>query len=206
MSAVVKLRNPEEVASSVEFTIEALGFPYRNDNTDLVLLKKVTMGEVSKHDSVLEHIVFRFVIENISRQCLQHMVRHRIASLTVESSRYSDDISWTYPPELTESMSEGVANEVFTTLEKHYIESERVYNKLMGLTNNKDIAKYALPEGRMTKLAWTINFRSLLNFLKLRETDRHGKPHFEIKNVAAKVRCEIEKIPAVKFLLDNITL
>jgi len=31
-----------------------------------------------------------------------------------------------------------------------------------------DIAKYAMPEAFKTELTWTINFRSLQNFLKLR--------------------------------------
>ena len=40
--------------------------------------------------SVLEHIVFTFLIEDISRVCSHQLVRHRIASYTQESQRYSE--------------------------------------------------------------------------------------------------------------------
>ncbi len=40
--------------------------------------------------SVLEHISFTFLIEGISRVCSHQLVRHRIASYTQESQRYSE--------------------------------------------------------------------------------------------------------------------
>jgi len=43
-----------------------------------------------KYPSVLEHIVFTFYIEGISRICSHQLVRHRIASYTQESQRYSE--------------------------------------------------------------------------------------------------------------------
>jgi len=40
--------------------------------------------------SVLEHVVLTFLIEGISRVCSHQLVRHRIASYTQESQRYSE--------------------------------------------------------------------------------------------------------------------
>ncbi len=40
--------------------------------------------------SVLEHVVFTFLIEGISRVCSHQLVRHRIASYAQESQRYSE--------------------------------------------------------------------------------------------------------------------
>ena len=49
----------------------------------------------------------------------------------------------------------------------------------MGISNDK--AKFALPESYKTELAWTINARSLQNFLFLR-TDKSAL--WEIRNLA----------------------
>ena len=42
-----------------------------------------------KHGSVGEHLSYNFAIEGISRACLQELARHRHASLSVKSSRYT---------------------------------------------------------------------------------------------------------------------
>ena len=42
------------------------------------------------YPSVLEHVVFTFLIEDISRVCSHQLVRHRIASYTQESQRFSE--------------------------------------------------------------------------------------------------------------------
>ena len=50
---------------------------------------------------------------------------------------------------------------------------------LEGISN--DIAKFALPEAYKTSLAWTINARSLQNFLQLRSSKQ---ALWEIRNLA----------------------
>lgn len=201
----VSLRHPKTTELAIEFAVEALGLPYRNDNSNLQLLKNIALGKDTRHDSVVEHIVFHFIISGISRQCLHHLERHRIASMTVESSRYNSNIDWVFP-DVVAGPDNDIGKQVRKILERHFEASELVYEELMALTNNRDIAKYALPEGRSTKLAWTINLRSLLNFLKLRETDKYGKPHMEIKHTAALIRAEAEKVPSVQFLLAGVEL
>ena len=42
----------------------------------------------SGHESVLEHAVFTFRIEGISRVTLAQLTRHRLASFSVQSQRY----------------------------------------------------------------------------------------------------------------------
>ena len=41
------------------------------------------------HESVFEHIVYTFRIENITRALLQELARHRHISLSVKSTRYT---------------------------------------------------------------------------------------------------------------------
>ena len=47
------------------------------------------VGNKLKHSSTLEHLVYTFYIQGISRACLQELSRHRIASLSVKSTRYT---------------------------------------------------------------------------------------------------------------------
>lgn len=47
------------------------------------------VANVQKHASTIEHIVFSFDIDGISRACLTELARHRIASYTVKSTRYT---------------------------------------------------------------------------------------------------------------------
>lgn len=77
-----------------EVLIEAMGMPYKTENfkkihTEQSMKKIRAICVDKKHSSVLEHITFNFKIEGISRLCLQELVRHRIASYNVESTRYT---------------------------------------------------------------------------------------------------------------------
>jgi len=51
------------------------------------LLEQLTW--VHFHESILEHIVFNFYLEDFSRGVLQELARHRIASYSVQSTRYT---------------------------------------------------------------------------------------------------------------------
>ena len=54
---------------------------------DKELINRV--GNKNKHKSTLEHLVYTFDIDGISRACLQELARHRIASYSVKSTRYT---------------------------------------------------------------------------------------------------------------------
>ncbi len=47
------------------------------------------VGNKFKHASTLEHLVYTFYIKDISRALLQELSRHRMASLSVKSTRYT---------------------------------------------------------------------------------------------------------------------
>jgi len=59
------------------------------------------------------------------------------------------------------------------------VESYNNFSKITSLPRNT--LKYLLPESFRTSLVWTINARSLLNFLKLRLTPN---AHYEIRHLA----------------------
>ena len=54
---------------------------------DAELIDRV--GNKFRHQSILEHLVYTFYIEGISRACLQELSRHRMTSPSVKSTRYT---------------------------------------------------------------------------------------------------------------------
>lgn len=126
------------------------------------------VGNKNKHASTLEHLVYTFDIDGISRACIQELARHRIASYSVKSTRYT-------LKELKEEVHitfDNVSKYIVITVDNDV--NEASYLALMNLKSNldkgvsNDKAKYCLPEAYKTSLVMTINARSLQNFLSLR--------------------------------------
>lgn len=152
---------------------------------DLALLDRV--GNQFHHGSILEHISFNFFIDGISRACLQELARHRMASLSVKSTRYTLKELKSEPPFVQwnqEVDDDRVrASKYLVLLNDDLVDTASVFalGKLHevlceGVSNDK--AKYCMPEAYRTQLTWTINLRSLQNFLSLR-TDRKALPEIQ---------------------------
>ena len=155
---------------------------------DLALLKKIID---SKHESVLEHMVFTFKITDISRACLQELARHRIASYSVKSTRYTlKELRNTPDNELEKFLIDDIESIVKSSA----IDSLKKIKMMLNMSNpDMDKIKYALPECYKTELVWTINLRSLRNFLKLRLS---LKAHQEIRKLATIVySCLVANLP-----------
>ncbi|QDF30406.1 FAD-dependent thymidylate synthase [Halarcobacter anaerophilus] len=136
---------------------------------DLELIDRV--GNKFKHASTLEHLSYTFFIDGISRALLQELARHRMASLSVKSTRYT----------LKELKDEEAFNvedkqraEKYLVMTSSDLVNEMSIKALENLREvlqtkiGNDVAKYCLPESYKTSLTWTINARSLQNFISLR--------------------------------------
>lgn len=164
---------------------------------DLALIDRV--GNQFRHASILEHISMNFFIDGISRACLQELARHRHASLSVKSSRYTltelkrlapfknsfDDLRINTKDEYINK--DGIlASDYLVMTSCDTVNTNSVYalERLRAALANgisNDICKYCMPEAYRTQLTWTINLRSLQNFISLR-TDRKALP--EIQHLA----------------------
>ena len=154
---------------------------------DLALIDRV--GNQFHHSSILEHISMNFFIDGISRACLQELARHRLASLSVKSSRYTlKELKDGYRFDIEEydNLSIAEASKYILLTGEMYVDmcSYEALCKLQtgikqGISNDK--VKYCMPESYRTQLTWTINLRSLQNFLSLR-TNRTALP--EIQHLA----------------------
>lgn len=140
------------------------GVKYCGDK-DKELINRV--GNKNKHKSTLEHLVYTFDVDGISRACLQELARHRIASYSVKSTRYTLKELKDEP-----SISENKYKYIIKT--KNEDINRANMSSLFALQNSlqegiaNDVAKYMLPEAYKTSLVMTINARSLQNFIELR--------------------------------------
>ena len=152
---------------------------------DIELIDRV--GNKFKHASTLEHLNYNFFIRGISRALLQELARHRMASLSVKSTRYT-------LKELKKEDEFKIGE--FENASRYIVltSDERVDNaSIIALENLRkilvdgcsiDIAKYCLPESYKTELTWSINARSLQNFLSLRSSK---SALWEIRNLTHAV-------------------
>lgn len=160
----------------------------RGDNggeKDIELIDRV--GNKFKHASTLEHLNYTFYISGISRACLQELARHRMASLSVKSTRYTlkelrNEIEFELGDFVRASKyivlttNEAVDNASIKALEN--------LREILQSQISLDIAKYCLIESYKTELTWTINARSLQNFLSLRTSK---SALWEIRNLAHEI-------------------
>lgn len=136
---------------------------------DKALIERV--GNKNKHASTLEHLSYNFDIDGISRACLQELARHRIASYSIKSTRYTlkglkDTDSLDYEKDFDKFLVSSSNKDVNLC-------SWKALLNLKGMLENgasNDVAKYCLPESYKTSLVMTINARSLQNFLTLRSS------------------------------------
>jgi thymidylate synthase (FAD) len=145
------------------------------------------VGNKFKHASTLEHLTYNFYIEGISRALLQELARHRMASLSVKSTRYTLKELKDEEPFSLEDRDRASKYLVFTDVEMVDNMSITALENLRlvlesGISNDK--AKYCLPESYKTELTWSINARSLQNFISLR-SDKAAL--WEIRDLANKI-------------------
>ena len=185
---------------SLQKVVNAARISHGSESDDMgtrdrkLIAKLIELG----HESVLEHCAYSFKIEGVSRALLQELVRHRIASYTVRSTRFTlkeitkdEDIKnagalsdyriiverYCVVPDLPEE-----------TLKEYYINTamnlKNIYKFLSKYKLRNDLVKYLLPESFKTELMMTINVRSLRNFLRLRLS---RKALWEIKELALEM-------------------
>ena len=150
-----------------------------------------------RHGTPFEHNSFRFHIRTpifVAREWF----RHRISSFNEESARYHKLEGDFYIPSPTavrtqvgkpgsyssEPMDAVVAGEAIDTFKRIY---ELLYNEYLSLIESgvaKELARAILPFGVYTQFYWTVNARSLMNFLSLRNADA---AQYEIRTYAEAV-------------------
>lgn len=172
--------NPEELLK------QSFGKCYQTDVNINTVIKHL------KHESVLEHVVFTFDIK-CSRIAHLQWVRHRIASYTSQSHRYTEpqpgDLIY-FVPDVMKS------DEDFDEWCKDMLNQYKIYEKWRAKGYKKEDARYHLPDACAINFQCTMNLRTILNFLALR-TDSHAQE--EIRNLAIQMeQIVFETMPNLK--------
>lgn len=158
-----------------------------NDDKELLdrLIKK------SKHESIIEHVVYCVSIKGLPRFVLQELARHRIASYSVRSTRYTLKELRDEEPFIANDMDS--RNRAQKYIELFNDSNDVITGQLTALEalrkeiksgRSIDECKFLLPEAYKCDLVWTINARSLINFLTLR---RGKSAHFKIRELAEAI-------------------
>lgn len=159
-----------------------------------------------RHGTPFEHNSFRFHIRApifVAREWF----RHRVGSFNEESARYHrlEGDFYVPSPEAVRSqvgkpgaysfepMAEDVAHETIDTFRRVYKELYQEYESLVQKGVAKELARAVLPFGIFTQFYWTLNARSLMNFLSLRNAE---PAQYEIRCYARAVELLFaEKMP-----------
>jgi thymidylate synthase (FAD) len=159
-----------------------------------------------RHGTPFEHNAFRFHVRCpifVAREWM----RHRIGSFNEFSGRYSEvpDGAWTPSIEAVrtqvgkpgaytfEPVPESVAAEARDAISEANGHAWRTYQYLLSLGVAKEVARVVLPLASYTEFWWTVNARSLMNFLSLRTAETAQR---EIREYAGEVESLFaEKMP-----------
>ena len=137
-----------------------------------------------RHGTPFEHAVFRFHIRCpifVAREWF----RHRIGSFNELSGRYARLDEAFYVPAIEdvrtqvgkpgsytfEQIEPELAEQTRARMAASYHESYRTYEALLADGVAREIARCVLPVGLYTEFYWTLNARSLMNFISLRAAE-----------------------------------
>ena len=157
-------------------------------DAEKTLSRIVGMG----HHSVIEHAVFTFSVQGVSRALTHQLVRHRIASFSQQSQRYVSikDPSFVVPHTVEDDPhAKAVFEETMDAIWKAYSELEA-----MGIP--AEDARYLLPNGCTTNITITMNARELLHFFTLRCCNR---AQWEIREMAELMLTECRRVSPIIF-------
>lgn len=189
-------RNPEKIiAQSARLCYSALGIQELGKKLDDQSVEKI-IKKIKRlgHYSVLEHAVFTFGLEGISRVTSHQLVRHRIASFSQQSQRYVKIDDEGLPFIIPESIR--VNDKLYPIFVEILNQLKLTYNLLIDNGIKIEDARYILPQAVTTKIIITVNARELLHIFKLRCCNR---AQWEIREVALQMLKEVKKIAPLVF-------
>ena len=161
ITVICKTSTPSEmIRSAVQITTNR---PVMNINKTIKFLL------TANHTSLFEHVSITLLIENVSRSFLAQITRHRMSSFTTSSQHYQDYRN--FPIVIDPKLATGALEDRMMKNNLHQTISE--YSGMIEYGINKSEARQILPNAMAVNILWTINARSLINFLNLRMCKRN---------------------------------
>ncbi len=148
-----------------------------------------------RHGSVLEHAVWSFLFEGVSRALTHELVRHRHFSYSQLSQRYVDEseVAFVLPPEIEEGSEafeiwrrscERALDDYRALLSRIEAQVEDEPKATMRRKRARQTARSVLPNATETKIVVTGNARAWRHFLELRGS---ASAEAEIRTLALAV-------------------
>lgn len=163
-----------------------------------------------RHGSPWESVVFRFDVK-APIFVIREWQRHRVGSFNEQSARYSQIPEHYYVPErngVREQVGKpgsysfdpitdpAKVDETLALLEGTQRDAFEAYHRMLELGVAKELARTVLPVGVFSRMKWTVNLRSLFNFVALRN---HEHAQREIRDYAGAVEDLARTIVPVAF-------
>lgn len=209
--------------ASDDMVIQAAQVSSKGENKPDTVPKRLIEALINgKHGSPFEHNAFTFFVK-VPIFVVREWQRHRISSFNEMSGRYTELLPEFYTPDpYRNTVNEGTKMKPYFVPGSDYVkftvqsllgkvanESWAAYQTLLedGVAN--EVARMALPLNIYTQMYWTVNARSLMNFLSLRSSQEGAAvpsyPQREIQMAAEKVEALFaEKMPITyQAFIDN---
>jgi thymidylate synthase (FAD) len=179
------VRLDEAMASDLSVVNAArVSFARRRDEMDAKDEGLIRFLMRERHETPFEHNAFRFHVRApifVAREWF----RHRIGSFNEFSMRYARATDEFYVPEPEdvrtqvgrpgaysfEEVSAELAEHARDELRTMYDSAYAAYERLLELGIARELARLVMPVAAYTEFYWTVNARSLMNFISLRAAE-----------------------------------
>lgn len=188
--------DPEQnVVAAIRQCYSSVGAEELKEKTTEEVRKRLIKQVIeSGHTSTLEHASFTFAIDGVSRVTEIHLIRHRIASFSIQSGRYvkRGDAAYRIPPKIKALKDKKLLEKYLKHLEK----TQELYNELIEAEIPAEDARYCQPQSIQVKIVMSMNARELLHFFSLRTCTR---AQWEVQEVARLMLKEVRKVAPTIF-------
>jgi len=173
-----------------------VSFAAKKDEMDESCIGLINYLVKNRHATPFEHCVFKFRIKApifVTREWM----RHRWSSFNEMSMRYyqPEHIDYYIPAfnnirkqvgkpgaySFEEISDPEIKEKFYSIAQQTVVDADISYYKLIELGIAKEIARCVLPVTQYTEFIWTVNARSLINFISLRND---GNAQYEINEYA----------------------
>lgn len=165
--------------------------------TEFEMIKLLDKTITSGHHSILEHILFTFSVEGLSRSASHQLVRHRVASFSQQSQRYTDMSEAEFITPTTIKFN----NKALAIFNKITEETRRAYSELRDLGIPAEDARFVMPNASTTNLVMSMNFRELWYVSGIRLCRR---AQWEIRDLFLRIKSELHSVPELTGLAEYL--
>lgn len=161
-----------------------VSFGKRRDFMDEADVGLINFLMRERHGTPFEHNCFRFHV-SCPIFVAREWFRHRVGSFNEYSGRYAHIPTHGYVPDRGHvrtqvgkpgaytfaGMSTGATEHALGVIQAAYESSYAAYEEMLAAGVAKELARVVIPVGTYTEFWWTVNARSLMNFLSLRSAE-----------------------------------